>query len=165
MFMNSSLYIIKIVLNCVFRKTLRTLFADGWGCVPNLLVVWQVASKHWSLQFVGWAWVSERKWQPPRGLTPKSTPQNYHHQCPYPHSEPQPPANCTGDPLILVSRSGPVSYEVTVIFSQVLVHTRPCVCPPRVEFLLLILWSSCDHYLMAFKARFFEAPSTARLSG
>ena len=114
---------------------------------------------------VGWAWVSVRKWQPPRGLTPKSTPQNYHHQCPYPHSEPQPPANCTGDPPILVGRSGPVSYEVTVIFSQVLVHTRPCVCPPRVEFLFLILWSSCDHYLMAFKARFFEAPSTARLSG
>ena len=50
MFVNSSLYINKIVLNCVFRKTLRTLFADGWGCVPNLLVVWQVASKHWSLQ-------------------------------------------------------------------------------------------------------------------
>ena len=65
---------------------------------------------------VGWAWVSVRKWQPPRGLTPKSTPQNYHHQCPYPHSEPQPPANCTGDPPILVGRSGPVSYEVTVIF-------------------------------------------------
>ena len=49
MFVNSSLYINKIVLNCVFRKTLRTLFADRWGCVPNLLVVWQVASKHWSL--------------------------------------------------------------------------------------------------------------------
>lgn len=165
MFMNSSLYINKIVLNCVFRKTLRTLFADGWGCVPNLLVVWQVASKLWSLQFVGWAWVLVRRWQPPRGLTPKSTPQNYHHQCPYPHNEPQPSATCTGDPPILADKSGLVSMRLLSFFPRSWVHTRPCVCPPRVEFLFLILWSSCDHYLMAFKARFFEAPSTARLSG
>ena len=30
-------------------KSLR-MFADGWGCVPSLLIVWPEASNYWSLQ-------------------------------------------------------------------------------------------------------------------
>ena len=55
-----------------------------------------------------------------------------------------------GDPLILAqsSKSGPVSYEF-------LVHMRPCVCPPRLEFLFPpVLWNSCDQILLAFKTSF-----------
>ena len=39
---------------CGLRKTLGSLSADGWGCVPALLVVWPEASQHWSLQAVEW---------------------------------------------------------------------------------------------------------------
>ena len=73
------------------RKTLGSPSADGWGCLPTLLVVWPKASQYWSLQSVQWGQVLVRKWGPPGGLTPTSTPQNYHHQCLCPHSEPQPP--------------------------------------------------------------------------
>ena len=34
---------------CGLRMTLGNLSVDGWGCVPNLLVVWPEASQHWSL--------------------------------------------------------------------------------------------------------------------
>ena len=30
-------------------RTLIRLSADGWGCVPSLLVVWPEATQHWSL--------------------------------------------------------------------------------------------------------------------
>lgn len=39
---------------CGLRKPLGSLSAAGWGCVPTQLVVWPVASQHWSLQAVGW---------------------------------------------------------------------------------------------------------------
>ena len=44
--------------SCVFRITLGRLSADGWGCLPTLLVVVPEASQpwsqHWSLQAVAW---------------------------------------------------------------------------------------------------------------
>ena len=39
---------------CVFRKTLGSLSADGWGYVLTLLVVWCEASQHWELQALEW---------------------------------------------------------------------------------------------------------------
>ena len=46
----------------------------------------------------------------------------------------------------------------------VLVHVRPCVCPPRMKFMLppiapVVRWSSCSQALLAFKAKFLEASS------
>ena len=38
------------------RKSLGSLSADGWGCVPVQLV-WPKASQHWSVQAVGWGQV------------------------------------------------------------------------------------------------------------
>lgn len=35
------------------RLTLGILFADGWVCIPTLLVVQPEASQHWCLQAVG----------------------------------------------------------------------------------------------------------------
>ena len=40
-----------------------------------------------------------------------------------------------GDSWTLTIKSGPVSCGVTAPFSWVLVHTRLCLCPPRVFFL------------------------------
>ena len=44
---------------CGLRKSLGSLSADGWGCIPILLVVWPEASQHWSLQTIGCGQVSE----------------------------------------------------------------------------------------------------------
>ena len=107
-----------IAANCVLRKTLSSLSADGWGCVPALLVVWPEASQHWSLQAVGWGQVLERKWQPPGGLKPMSSPQDYQRQYLCPRSEPQHPAASTGVPPVLAGRSGPVFYEITAFFPR-----------------------------------------------
>ena len=109
---------------------------------------------------MGWGQVLVGKW-PPGVPMLMSTPQNYCCQCFCLHSEPQPHHTSARDPPILAGRSGPVSYEVTAFFSWVLVCTRPCVCPPRVEFLFLpVLWNSCDHTLLAFKARFSGGSSS-----
>ena len=64
----------------------------------------------------GCRWGYMRKWWPPRGLTLISTLQNYHCQCPCPHSEPQLPPASAGNPSILADKSGSCSYEVTAFF-------------------------------------------------
>ena len=53
-------------------------------------------------------------------------------QCPQPCSTPLPTHTST-----LTGKSGSVSYGVTAPFSWVLVHTRFCLCPPRVCFPVL----------------------------
>ena len=35
-------------------KILILLSANGWGCVPSLLVVWPEMTQHWNLQVVYW---------------------------------------------------------------------------------------------------------------
>ena len=77
-------------------KTLIHLFADGWGLVPSLLVVWPEATQHWSLpsSLVGLMADSGRahaKEYFPELLLPTSA----------------------GEPPTLAGRSGSVSYEVT----------------------------------------------------
>ena len=101
--------------------------ADGWCCVPALLVVWPEVSQHWSPQAVGWGQVLVRKLQPPWGLTPMSTPQNCCPHCLCPCSEAQLQPASTGDSPILAGKSGSVSYEVTAIFPTSWC-TRDLVC-------------------------------------
>ena len=36
------------------RKSLGSLSADEWGCVPSLLIVWPEVFQSWSLQAVRW---------------------------------------------------------------------------------------------------------------
>ena len=91
---------------------------------------------------------------------PKSNSQNCCYQCLCPGSEPQPAPASAGNHPILAGRSVPVSYGVIAFFPWVLVCTRPCVCPPRVEFLFPpVLWKSCNQFPLAFKARFSEDSS------
>ena len=58
-------------------------------------------------------------------------------QCPQPCSRPPPTHASAGDSWTLPGKSGSVSCGVTAPFSWVLVHTRLCLCPPRVCFPVL----------------------------
>ena len=55
-------------------------------------------------------------------------------QCPQPCSRPPLTHASTGDSWTLMGKSGSVSCGVTAPFSWVLVHTRFCLCLPRVCF-------------------------------
>ena len=55
-------------------------------------------------------------------------------QCPWPCSRPPPTPASARDSWTLLGKSGSVSCGVTAPFSWVLVHTRFCLCPPRVCF-------------------------------
>ena len=58
----------------------------------------------------------------------------YHSQNPCPRSSPLLTHTSTVDSWTLPGKSGSVSCGVTAPFSQVLVHARFCLCPPRVSF-------------------------------
>ena len=59
------------------------------------------------------------------------------HSVPRPRGRPPPTYASTGDSWTLRAKSGSVSCGVTAPFSWVLVHTRFCLCPPRVYFAVL----------------------------
>ena len=64
--------------------------------------------------------------------------------CPQTCSRPLPAHASTGDSWTLRDKSGSVSCGVTAPFSWVLVHTRFCLCPPRVYFPVLCkFWQLC----------------------
>ena len=42
---------------CVLRKSLGSQSADGWDCVPTMVIVWPKVSQHQSLQAFGWGQV------------------------------------------------------------------------------------------------------------
>ena len=65
-----------------------------------------------------------------------------------------PTLTSTGDPLTLAGRSGSVSCGVTDSFPWILVCTRFCLCPPRLESLFPpALWKSCNQIPLASKVR------------
>ena len=104
------------------RRTLSSLFADGWGCVPSLLA-WGFSVLIGGARFFP-------KWQPPGEFTliiflgclpPMSCP----------HSEPQlPPA--FPDLSRPTGRSHIDSYRVLALPWDPM-HLKPCVHLPRVE--------------------------------
>ena len=112
-----------------FRKSLGSLSADGWHCVSFLLVGWAETSQHWSLPAVGWSQVLGPKWWLLGELMLMNTPQYLCHQCPFPHSDPQPPPTSSGDlpqdqPP---GRSGPGFKEITAFALVSSVHNRKAV--------------------------------------
>ena len=81
-------------------------------------------------------------------------PQNCCCRCLHPHSEPLLTHACKGDPPSLAGRYGSVFCRVTSSFPWVLVHTRFCLCPPRVESLFQpVLWKSYNQIPLTFKVR------------
>ena len=73
-------------------------------------------------------------------------------QCPQPCSRPLPTYTSTGDSWTLMGKSGSVSCGVTAPFSWVLVHTRFCLCPPRVCFSSPV--ELCNQIPLASKVKF-----------
>ena len=139
--------------SCGVRMTFGSLFADGWACVPALLVVWPEGSQHWILQAVGWDQVLLPKWRPLGEPMLRNIHWGFHHQCPCSHREPQPPPASPRDPPRPTGRSGLGSYGVTAL-PWVPVHVTPRVHPPRVESLFPpVMCSSCTQAPLAFKAK------------
>ena len=65
-------------------------------------------------------------------------------QCPQHYSRPLPTHASTRDFWTLTGKSGLVSCGVSTPFSWILVHTRFCLCPPRVCVPLLCkFWRPC----------------------
>ena len=56
-------------------------------------------------------------------------------ECPWPCNRPPPTHASPVNSWTLMSKSSPISCGVTAPFSWVLVHTRFCLCPPRLYFL------------------------------
>ena len=91
---------------------------------------------------------------------PRSTSQNFCHQCPSPHSEPLLHPASAGNPATLAGRSGSISYGVTAP-PWVLMRTPLCASPPRVESLFPpVPLKSCNQTLPAFKVWFSENSSS-----
>ena len=89
--------------SCVLRTTLSSLSADGWSCVPTLLVVWLETAQNWSQPPVGWGQVQEGSCQglrPPVSLS----------------SQWATPPTSTGHHLVLAGESDPISDEVTAFY-------------------------------------------------
>jgi len=118
--------LVPLVDRAVLSKTLICLSANRWGCVPTLLVGWLEATQHWSQRlFCG---VNGRLLG---GLMPMDTSQNCccqwvslttHWALVIPTS--------TGDPSILASRSGRVSYGGHSFFPLgSSTHESLCVLP------------------------------------
>ena len=131
-----------------------SLSADGWGCVPTLLVLQPEVSQHWSLQPVGWNQVLMTKRQPLGEFTPMNIPWGLCHQCPCLHNESLLTPACPGGPARCMGRSGPGSYGVTAL-PWVPMHMKHFAHPPRLESLSsLLVWSSCMQKApLAFKAK------------
>ena len=132
---------------CVPGRTLGSLFANEWSCVPTLFVVCPGASQSW------WVVPDFPKIAAFKGVLADDYPLGPLPPMSFPHSEPQLPPTFPGDPARPEGRSDLDSYGV-LAFPWDSVHVKPCVHPPRVEFLFPpVLWSSCALVLLAFSAK------------
>ena len=76
-----------------------------------------------------------------------------HAPCPQCCHRPPPTHASAGDSWTLLGKSGSVSCRVTAPFSWVLVHTKFCLCPPRVCFPVLCKFWQLYGGLMATSSR------------
>ena len=102
----------------MLSKSLIQFSVEGWGCVPSLL---------FDLRLNYGGGIEDNG-----NLLQKVPCRHCCIQCPQPCSRPPPTHTCTGDSWTLTGKSGSASCGVTAPFSWVLVHTRFCLCPPRV---------------------------------
>ena len=76
-------------------------------------------------------------------------------QWPCPCGEPLPTQASTGGPPTLAGSFDSISYRVTALVLWVLVHTKFCLCPPRLKSLLpQVFWRPYNQIPPALKARF-----------
>ena len=107
-----------VLFRCMLSKSLIHFSVDGWGCVPSLLFDLRP----------NYGGGNEDNGD----LLQKVPSTHCHTQCPRPYSRPPATHASSGDSWILTGKSGSVFCGVTAPFSWVLVHTRFCLCPPRV---------------------------------
>ena len=105
----------------MLSKSLIQFSFDGKGCVPSLLFDLKP----------NYGGANEDNGD----LLQKVPCMHCHTQCSWPcSSRPLPTHISTRDSWTLTGKSGSISCGVTAPFSWVLVHTRFCLCPPRVCF-------------------------------
>ena len=102
----------------MFNKSLIQFSVDGQGCVPSLLLGLMPTVVGVMATFF------KRIYACPHCCI----------QYPWPHSRPLSTHAAAGDSCTLTGKSGSLSCEDTAPFSWFLVHTRFCLCPPRVCF-------------------------------
>ena len=120
-------------------------------------MVWPGAFWHWSLNAVVWGQVSVPKQQPVGERTLYAL--GLYHQCPSPYSELQlTPASPGRHPRGHQVNSVPGAHGVTALpWFPVLM--KPCVHPPRVEFLFSpVLWQSAIKCCWPSKPDTLESP-------
>ena len=113
-----------LISGAMLSKSLIQFSVDGQGCVPSLLFDLRP----------NYGVVTEDNGD----LFQKVPCMHCYTQCPRPCSRPPLTHASARDSWTLTGKSGSVSYGVTAPFSWVLVHTRFCLCPPRVCF--PVLW-------------------------
>ena len=108
-----------LIGGAMLSKSLIQFSVDGQGCVPSLLLDLRP----------NYGGGNEDNGD----LLQKVPGTHCYTQCLWPCSRPPLTHASAGDSWTLVGMSGSVSYGVTAPFSWVLVHTRFCLCPPRVS--------------------------------
>ena len=103
--------------------------ADGWSCVPSLLIVWPEVTRHWSLRLYGGA--VGGPWE---GFHPGVLPRTAAVSALVAGSEPQPPL-ASADLPTLADRLASASSVVTAAFLWVLLCTRLYVSSMRESLL------------------------------
>ena len=107
----------------MLSKSLIQFSVDGRGCVPSLLFDLRPNSGGGN--------------EDNGDLLQKIPCTHCYTRYPQPCSRPPPTHASARDSWTLTGKSGSVSCGVAALFSWVLVHTRFCLCPPRVYFLVL----------------------------
>ena len=107
----------------MLSKSLIQFSFDGWGYIPSLLFTW-------GQTMVEIMKIMVASFKRSHARTARLT-------APQPCTRPPLTQAFTGDSWTLPGKSRPVFCGVTAPFYWVLVHTKFCLCPPRVYFLLL----------------------------
>ena len=127
--------------NPIFRSLIH-FSVDGWSCVPSLLFTWdqtmveimKIMATSFKRSHAGTATLSA----------------------------PNPAAGLHWRLLDIPGKSGSVSCGVTAPFSWVLVHTRFCLCPPRVCFPVLCkFWWLYGGLMVTSSKRTYAIPRSA----
>ena len=80
-------------------------------------------------------------------------------ECPRPCSRPPLTHATAGHPRTLLGKSGSAFCGVTAPFSWILVHTRFCLCPPRVcSPVLCKFWQFCGWLMATSSKRAYAIP-------
>ena len=104
----------------MLRKSLIQFSVDGWGCVPSLS--FDLIQNYGGGDEANGT--SFKKSYVRTAALSAPSPASGHHR----------PTPLLETPGLFMGKSGSVSFGVTAPFSWLLVHTRFCLCPPRVCF-------------------------------